>query len=282
MLSSEEKDYIKTYAYIPEHLPDYVVSISQSEPFLFDDYIFYFKNSHLIFIGYPLGKIHHKEQTQRILDLIIAQFKAKSVALIAPFSLVSQEKFLQKSSDFYYQLDLSNFMLNSSLKNSIKRALKEVYTEQNKVITEEHIELIDEFIKIHEIDEYTQFIFKKITDYVNSSKTAVVFNARNKKGSLSGFSVADYGANNYAFYMFNFPSRRYYVPGVSDLLLYEIVKVSIDKGKSYINLGLGINNGIEFFKKKWSGKPFLQYEFCFYKISYKTSILKILKKLFSQ
>ncbi|MEN2994497.1 MAG: hypothetical protein ABDH19_04005 [Thermodesulfovibrio sp.] len=280
MLSLEQKEYIKKHAYIPEHLPEYVVSISQSEPFLFDEYILYFKDSHLIFIGYPLGKTHSKEDTEKILNINIERFKPKSVALISPFSLISKEKVLYKTSDFYYHLDLSHFMLNSYLKNTIKRALKEVMTQKCKIITEQHIELIYEFVKTRQVDEYTKLIFKKIPDYINLSETVVLFNAIDKKGSLSGFSIADYGADRYAFYMFNFISRRNYVPGVSDLLLYEIIKEAKTRNKLYLNLGLGINKGIEFFKKKWSGEPFLNYEFCLYKVSKIFSLLNTLKKLF--
>lgn len=231
----------------------------------------------MIFIGYPLEKIHKKEQTEEILHTIVKRFKPESVAVISPFYIIPQEKCIQKGSDFYYRLDLSSFTLTSSLKNSIKRASREVNIEQNKVMTEEHIKLIDEFIASHKIDEYTQFIFKKIPYYMNFSNTVTVFNARNKEDILIGFDIADYGGEDYAFYMFNFISHKYYIPGVSDLLLYKIIETAKEKGKLYINLGLGINEGVEFFKRKWSGKPFLQYEFCFYKISHKFSILKFLK-----
>jgi hypothetical protein len=37
------------------------------------------------------------------------------------------------------------------------------------------------------------------------------------------------------------------------------------EGKRYINLGLGINPGITFFKKKWGGTAFLPYAFFVYR-----------------
>ena len=33
----------------------------------------------------------------------------------------------------------------------------------------------------------------------------------------------------------------------------------MDSGKKYINMGLGINEGIKFFKSKWGSKPFYEY-----------------------
>ncbi|MCS7214997.1 MAG: hypothetical protein RMI30_02685 [Thermodesulfovibrio sp.] len=281
MLSIEQKEYIRKNAYIPEHLTDYVYCISQAEPFLSEEYIFYLKDSHLIFIGYPLVKTHSDKLTQKILQMTIEKFRPKTVAFIASFPLTFQKKVIQKASDFYYQLDISNFVINSSIRNTIKRALREVDIERNNKITVEHIELIDEFIKTHDIDQYTRLIFQKIPDYINLSQTVVLFNARDKKGNISAFSIADYGSDNYAFYMFNIRSHKNYVPGVSDLILNEIIKEARERGKSYMNLGLGINKGIEFFKKKWSGKPFLRYEFTFYKISHKISIIKFFKKIFN-
>jgi len=49
--------------------------------------------------------------------------------------------------------------------------------------------------------------------------------------------------------MFNFTSDALYVPGVSDLLLFEVIKQSKIEGRKYMNLGLGINPGVTFFKR---------------------------------
>ncbi|MFH1627942.1 MAG: hypothetical protein ABIE47_04380 [Pseudomonadota bacterium] len=38
----------------------------------------------------------------------------------------------------------------------------------------------------------------------------------------------------------------------------------MEEGKKYINLGLGINPGVAFFKEKWGGVVFLPYAFCMY------------------
>ena len=49
------------------------------------------------------------------------------------------------------------------------------------------------------------------------------------------------------------------VPGASDLLFEEMVKLSQSQGKKAINLGLGVHAGIRRFKEKWGGVPFLPY-----------------------
>jgi hypothetical protein len=47
-----------------------------------------------------------------------------------------------------------------------------------------------------------------------------------------------------------------------------VIKCAKEENKKFVNLGLGINTGVTFFKKKWGGVPFYPYTFCH------TSLLK--------
>ncbi len=87
-------------------------------------------------------------------------------------------------------------------------------------------------------------------------------NARDKTGKLCAFSVVDLGAKNFSAYILGAHSKKHYVPHASDLLFLEMINLTREAGKSSINLGLGVNEGIRRFKEKWGGKPFLRYEFC--------------------
>ena len=40
-----------------------------------------------------------------------------------------------------------------------------------------------------------------------------------------------------------------------------MIQVARKYQKEYVHLGLGVNEGIARFKKKWGGVPFLKYEF---------------------
>ena len=117
--------------------------------------------------------------------------------------------------------------------------------------------MVEEFLKTHPVDEATRFIFQRIDDYLSSSKTAWIFDARNSRGELVAFDIAEFKPRDYAIYMFNFSSDTRYVPGASDLLLSEVIQQAKTEGKKYINLGLGINPGVTFFKEKWGGVVFL-------------------------
>jgi hypothetical protein len=49
------------------------------------------------------------------------------------------------------------------------------------------------------------------------------------------------------------------VPGASDLLFDEMVRLAHSEGKQAINLGLSVHPGIRRFKQKWGGEAFLEH-----------------------
>ena len=63
-------------------------------------------------------------------------------------------------------------------------------------------------------------------------------------------------------YIIGCNSKENYVLGASDLLLFELINLSLEYNKDYIHLGLGVNAGIRRFKEKWGGVPTRRYEMC--------------------
>ena len=79
---------------------------------------------------------------------------------------------------------------------------------------------------------------------------------------MAAFYVVDFGAKNFANYIIGCYSKSRYVIGASDLLMSELIKMSMEKGKEYIHLGLGVNCGIRRFKEKWGARRAYNYEMC--------------------
>ncbi len=279
MITAAQQDYIEDHAYVPEHIPHYVIAISQTEPFLFGDYLTYAKKGRLIFVGYPLKESFEEKRLGRALEDSVKRLKPKSVSLTAPSIPPSLNDSPHPPSDHYYRLDLSSLSISQKLRNMLKRAGRELSVGKNKSFDEEHRKMVEEFLKAHPVDEATRFIFERIDDYLSSSTTAWVFDARNKRNELVAFDVAEFKPKDYALYMFNFSSDALYVPGASDLLLSEVIQQAKTERKKFINLGLGINPGVTFFKEKWGGVVFLPYAFCHYHPSRKESLEILLQKL---
>ncbi len=279
MITPGEREYIEEKAYLPEHIPQYVSAISMTEPSLLNDYIVHVRRDHLIFVGYPLQEPFTEKRMGMAFEDAMKRFKPGSVALIAPAIPFWVNGCNTPPSDHYYRLDLSGLPISQKLRNMLIRASRELSLEKTRRFGREHKKLVENFLKAHPVDEGAQVIFKRIDKYLSSSTTAWVFDARSRRGELVAFDIAEFSPKQYALYMFNFSSDALYVPGASDLLLSNVVQVSKDEGKKYVNLGLGINRGVTFFKKKWGGVAFLPYASCLYDASRKENLETLLQKL---
>lgn len=161
----------------------------------------------------------------------------------------------------------------------LKRAGRELTIRENALFDKDHRELVEGFLKTHPVDKATCFILRRIDAYLATSGTAVIFDARNGDGELVAFDVADFLPGDTVLYMFNFRAGDRHVPGSSDLLLAEVIRRAKAEGKRQINLGLGINPGVTYFKTKWGGVPFLPYASCLYHPSRKETLDALFQKL---
>jgi hypothetical protein len=280
MIPSEEASYILSHAYVPEHIVDLMVLLSEGEPFLSKDYLSYRKDNWLIFIGYPLYRDTSPEPVETILKSLIEKFKPQYVWFIGkevPESVGLPPG--ERNTDQYYKVDLPSFKMKNDLLRMVERARRALTVERTSGMTGEHDQLIREFFKRESPNDWIRGLFKSLPAYANRCKTATVLNARDQKGNLSAFYVLELGAAAFATYIAGCHSKKHYVAQASDLLFFEMVEVAKEKGKGMINLGLGVNEGIRRFKEKWGGVPFLRYEFCEYTtgFTHTTSLIKALE-----
>jgi len=253
MLSSNEHNRIYQQAYVPEHLPDYVAAISGSEPYLFQDHLCYFHSNHLIFVGYPLAE--NPAEISRVYQAACDRLNPRTIMLVADDLSSLPEGSQTQPADRYYRLDLPLKSLSPDVAYMVRRAERELKIEVGQ-FGREHKRIIKDFIARQNLSDEQIHIFKHIQNYMKRSKSAHLLEAR-QADRLVAFSIVDLGSAHYAFYQFNFRSAKIAVPGASDLLFNEMVKLAQSEGKQAINLGLGIHPGIRRFKEKWGGEPFL-------------------------
>lgn len=264
MITPGEEEFIREHAYLPEHIVPYGTAVSRLEPFLTDGYLYFFQEGkNLVFIGYPLDRPPDSAKMEETLQGLIDSRHPGQVAILAPSIPSAYGPPFGK--DHYYSLDMAELTIPPKVANMIRRASGAVKITPERTVAPEHLGLIRAFYESRQIDQGTQTIFQRIPAYLEASGTAAVFSARTQDGSLAAFDIADFWANHYAFYMFNFRSPLHPLPGVSDLLLQEIIAEAKLQGKTRINLGLGINAGVTFFKTKWGARPFLPHESVLYR-----------------
>lgn len=262
MLSDAEKKLVTRKAYIPEHLVEYVTSVSGMEASLVEGYLCYHGKEHLNFIGYPLDQDFNLSRLKETLERALEEHRPSRAALIAPeLPRVEEAAIIKKESDEYLLLPVREARPGRKLRSLLRRASRELTVKQGSY-GREHQALVMEFLNLRSIDEERRYIYQRLPSYLAASESAVLLEAR-KKEDLVAFEVADF-SEKYAFYMFNFLSRKHYVPGASDLLFHELLEIAREKKLKKINMGLRINEGIGRFKGKWGAKPFLKHEYCLF------------------
>jgi hypothetical protein len=263
MITSEEEKYILTKAYIPEHIVGLMTRVSAGEPFLIEHYLCCRKDDWIIVVGYPLHHDFLMNEFETVINKIIKTFRPKYASLIAPElppSLATSCR--ERESDHYYTLDINNTNIRSPLRRIVKKATENLTVERSTRLREAHNELTQEFIERARPPVRIRQLFSKMPQYVGHSSNSVVLNAWDKRSNLAAFYIVDLAAKDFSTYVIGCHSKKNYVLGASDLLFFEMIKMSTEYDKNYIHLGLGVNKGIRQFKEKWGGKPTRRYEMC--------------------
>lgn len=263
MITLNEKKFILANASVPEHSVELMTSISEGEPFLAGEYFFCQKAEEIILVGYPLQHAFDTDEFEIIIAQLKKKFRPKWISLIAPelsgrFKSVCEEK----RSDHYYTRETQPLVIRSGLKRQIHTVRKKLSVERATRMGKEHDRLSSEFIERIKPSPRVNHLLSKMPAFVSQSKDAVVLNAWDKQHNLTAFYIVDLAASDFSTYVIGCHSKKNYVPGASDLLFFEMLQMSHEYDKRYVHLGLGVNPGIERFKKKWGGVRMQRYEMC--------------------
>ena len=260
MVTQQEEEYILEKAYVPEHVIPLMVGISHAEPFFQEDHLLFLKDDWMIFVGYPLGREFQGEVFSRALDKVQKNFQPATTWFIAPdipASLLPRVR--EKEVDEYYKLDLRDSGVKRSLQREVEKAALALRVEKNRVWSPEHESLTREFLEKENLPPRVEKLYLRIPQILAHSETSMALSARDSKGNLSAFFIVEMGAQKFATYVVGCYSKSHYVSHASDLLFHEMIRLARENRKEYIHLGLGVNEGIRRFKRKWGGTPDLPY-----------------------
>jgi hypothetical protein len=280
VLTREEEAYVLERAYVPEHIINLMGPISKGEAFLKEEHLGFVKDNWLIFVGYPLDGNISYERSERILKEAVDKFRPEILWFIGPEILPSLlDSCKERETDRYYSLDIEETKLKPSLQRVADKASRELTVERCRAFSKEHAALVAELLKRERLPPRVRELYRAMPDYVANSSSACTLNAHDKNRKLCAFFVVELGAKNFSTYVLGCHSKKHFVPHASDLLFFEMIKLTREHGKRTIHLGLGVNEGIRRFKEKWGGLPFLNYEFCerFYGTTRTLSLIKSLE-----
>jgi hypothetical protein len=263
MISPADEAYALDKAYVPEHIVSLMAAISEAEAFLIEDHLSFAKDNWLIVVGYPLDRKFSQDRCEKIVKLNLERFRPEVLWFIGPQVPTSlSDSCTERESDQYYQLDLDQIRVKTSLRNAAEKAGRTLSVERAKVFSRENEKLVSELLEREKMPPRIKGLYQAMPRYVAHSASAWVLNAWDQRKRLSAFIVVELAAKHFVTYVLGSHSKKHYVPHASDLLFLEMINLTRECGKNTIHLGLGVNEGIRRFKEKWGGVPYLNYEFC--------------------
>ncbi len=255
-------------ALTPDQLLGYVHSVSGARSQLLGDYILHMQGEHAILVGYAPPHVHDTstlENAVRALSSTKNIEEIQRISVLAPVRPTCAPKHATHTEDFYYMLALPfTLTQHSNVYSMYKRVQEHIYILQQDnedtygaVWTSAHQELMLQYIRRPDVSKEMSAIFQRLGMYCRQVPQVRLFSAYDKvSGELLGCTVGDFSSWQTAFYMFALRSPTA-PPGVAEALLYALIQEAEKRGYTSCNLGLGINDGIRFFKEKWGAEPTL-------------------------
>jgi hypothetical protein len=253
--------HITAEALVPEQLVHYARAVSGRRALLCGGHVAYAREGHAVLVAYPQDASVAPVPLADALDEL--KKSCARVTVLAPFRALEAPDDAPSARDEYWQLPVPPPPATQKLRNMLNRAARDV-TVTNEAWSAEHQALVRRYLETRPLNPGTRAVFSSIERYVAPGAhtpdpergSVLLASARMKNSRLAAFSVGDFSGLSTAFYMFAF-RHEHAPPGSADLLLDHLLRQATAMGHSRMNLGLAINNGIGFFKKKWRAQPFL-------------------------
>jgi hypothetical protein len=246
-------------AVIPEQLLPYVRAVSGAAPKLIGSCVGLVAEGKVVLVGYPL---HDPLDTEAMAEAVSEALDIRGhghLTVIGPARPPQAPAESQIAEDCYYSLPLPPPSPVQKLRNLIRRASRELTIERGRRCGDDHLALVQRYLDERHLPTGTRHLFRQMPHYLAASSGSLVLSGRLASGKLAAFVVGDFSALRTAFFMFCFRDPGLAPPGSTDFLLAGLLDEAHNRGQTIMNLGLGINEGVAFFKRKWGAVPFLPY-----------------------
>lgn len=252
-------DHTAAITTVPEHSVAFMRAMSGGKAFYRDDFLFLAGNDWLIAVGYPLRGEYDPDRFSRAVANVAAAGKAEDCWAIAP-ELPPDIAPYRTETDCYYILDAAA-PIPKHLVNPVRKAAATLRIDETTSFTAAHRKLWAEFLRRKELKPQVRELFARTPLVLAAPETDIrLLNAWDRDENLAACLVMDYAPEEFSAYIIGAHSRAAYTPHAGDALFAAMLESARNEGKRYIHLGLGVNEGITRFKKKWGGVPALPYQ----------------------
>lgn len=279
LIENIDKKDILNKANVPEHSVTFMESMSEGKAFLIDSYLFYYGDKLLMAIGYPLSGTYKSDVFYRTLTKALDYTAASECFAICPF-LPRQLRPYQKELCQYFTLS-SNHQIPSRLERLAQRAASTLKVEEGTEFTLAHRHLWAEFVGRTPLTANVRRLYEETQRVITSGSNLILLNAWDTSGNLAASLLLDLNPRKFLSYILGAHSRTHYTPYASDLLFSKMLTIAKREGKEYIHLGLGVNDGIRRFKRKWGGTATMSYEMAAWQNNSSFNAKDILQMIYS-
>jgi len=246
-------------AQIPEQVIPYVCAVSKLKPRMLGPCVGYERAGEVVLVGYPLHDPKDARAMEESVSLALRIPGLHRITVIGPARPPQAPESAAVEKDWYCSLPVPAPPPGQKIRNLLRRAGRELTLERASSWGEDHAALVRLYLEKRPLSAGIRHIYRSLPRYLTESSGSLLVSARLADGRLAAFSVGEYAGLMNAFYMFSFRNPRIAPPGTADLLLAQLLVEATERGHAKMNLGLTVNEGIGFFKRKWGAEPFLPY-----------------------
>jgi hypothetical protein len=250
---------IEAEATVPEQVPVYVGAVAGSRPRMIGACVGYESGGHLVLIGYPVHDPRDSSAMAAAVDEALKLPRLSRITVMGPARPAQAPAASPAVQDHYLSLPVPAPPPGQKLRSLLRRAGRELTVERGRSCTPEHMALVQRYLEERELALGTRHIFQRLPRYTEDSAGSLIVSARRSDQRLAAFAVGEFASRHTAMFMFCFRNPDLAPPGSVDLLLSALLEEARARGQTRMNLGLAVNTGIGFFKRKWGAELFLPY-----------------------
>jgi hypothetical protein len=259
MIGPDRLERVTAGAAVPEQVVAYVAAVAGSRPRMIADCVGYASGGTLVLVGYPLHDPNDAKAMTAAVDQALKMPGLERITVIGPARPPQAPEKAVVAQDSYYALPVPAPPPGQKLRNLLHRARRELSIVQGRRLENDHTALVQRYLDERRLAAGTRHIFGQLPRYIEASAGSLVVSGRLADGRLAAFAVGEFAPLATAFFMFCFRDPEVAPPGSADLVLSWLLEEAHQRGQTRMNLGLGVNAGIGFFKRKWSAEPFLPF-----------------------
>lgn len=259
MIGPDHLTRVTSHAVVPEQVVAYVSAVSGARPRMVGPCVGYECGGEFVLAAYPLHDPRDEGAMAEAVEQALQIPGLRRITVIGPTRPASAPPGSRFEEDRYYAVPVPPPEPASKLRNLLRRASRELTVERGRQWGDDHLHLVQRYLDERRLAPGTRHIFERLPGYLAASPGSLLFSARLADGRLAAFAVGEFASLCTAFFMFCFRDFQLAPPGSTDLLLSDLLDEAGRRGHSLMNLGLGVNEGIRFFKRKWGAIDFLPY-----------------------